>query len=294
MDTPPTSDETLTSLIRLGFSQYEGQAYCALLQHSPMNGHEVSKASGVPPSKIYETLQRLGAKGAVLVHRSEPVRYAATPYRTVLESLRRRFEADLTTVEKGLHALPGARDTGLTWSLRQRDAVLSAATDAVNGAQHGVFAALWDEELEELAPCLEAASRRGLEVHVAVYGRRVLQGPHCYDLTLCGESAVERLGGRRLSAVVADGRGSVIAEFRADGSVEAILTDSPLVSLLAVEYIKEDVMGRILINELGEERYQRLRRQSEDMRAMLRSVEEDTTSLRKRRPTQQRGPATKT
>ena len=265
------ADSVLASLLRLGFTQYEAKAYCALLAQAPLNGHEVSRASGVPPSKIYETLQRLEAKGAVLVYRSEPVRYAATPYRTVLDGLRRRFEADVAAVEEGLAVLPDARDPGLIWSLRQRDAVLGACAEAIARARHTLFAALWDEELATLGPMLEAAHERGASVEVAVYGGYVLNGPRSFDLTLCGESAVERLGGRRLSAVVADGLEAVVAEFRADGSVDAVVTNNPVVSLLAVEYIKEDVMGRLMINEMGEDRYQRLRR-SEGMTAMLRPV----------------------
>jgi hypothetical protein len=36
-----------------------------------------------------------------------------------------------------------------------------------------------------------------------------------------------------------------------------------------VEYMKDDVIGRVLINGLGEERYQRLRREQPDLVAML-------------------------
>jgi sugar-specific transcriptional regulator TrmB len=59
-------DELVQRLQALGFSQYEARAYCALLQESPANGHEVAKTAGIPTSKIYETLERLHQKGAKL------------------------------------------------------------------------------------------------------------------------------------------------------------------------------------------------------------------------------------
>jgi predicted transcriptional regulator len=282
MDQMKVRGDTLACLLRLGFSQYEARAYCALLRQSPLNGHEISKASGVPPSKIYETLLRLESKGTILVHRSTPVRYAAVALRMVLEQLRRQFEGDLESAEQDLSAFPGARDPGLTWSLGERGAVLRAAEDAIKHARREVFAALWDADVAELGPALEAASRRKVEVHVAVYGQQSLRGPSCYDLTLCGQSAVERLGGRRLTVVVADGSESVVAEFRANGSVDAIVTNNAVMSLLAAEYIKEDVMGRILINDMGEPRYQRLRRQSPQLRAMLRPVRFQNRAASKR------------
>jgi len=78
--------ELIAALIRLGFSQYEAQAYTALVGQQPMNGSEVSKRAGMPPSKVYETLARLEAKGAVLVNFSEPVRYSAGHHPSVVAS----------------------------------------------------------------------------------------------------------------------------------------------------------------------------------------------------------------
>jgi len=75
----PALDELIAYLQALGFSQYEARAYCGLLQKSPANGHEVAKTAGIPTSKVYETLERLAQKGAVLVQRSEPTLWAPVP-----------------------------------------------------------------------------------------------------------------------------------------------------------------------------------------------------------------------
>lgn len=260
--------DLLAALIRLGFSQYEAQAYCALLRQSPLNGHEVGKQSQVPPSKIYETLQRLETKGAILVHRSEPVRYAAMPYREVLGSIQRRFESDLTLVDASLSSLPAARDPGLVWSLREKSAIMTTFRTTIDAAERTIFAAVWDSELTDVRASLEHASNRGVDVHVAIYGAGSLVGPRCYDLAQCGASAIERLDGRRLSVVVADGRDAVIAEFGPYASDEAVVTNNLIISLLAVEYVKADVMGRLLINSMGEQNYQEALEGSE-MRAIL-------------------------
>jgi HTH-type transcriptional regulator, sugar sensing transcriptional regulator len=262
------SDELLSALIRLGFSQYEAQAYCALLQRSPLNGHEVGKLSNVPPSKIYETLQRLDAKGAVLLHRSEPVRYAAVPYAEVLSRMRERFEGDLDLVNKGLSTLPATRELGLVWSLRDRSAIITAFRSTIDSAKQTLFAAIWDEEMDPLRDAIEAASARGVDVHVAIYGMASLTGPHCYDLRECGESARRRLEGRRLSVAVADEQDAITAEFGVFPNEEAVLTNNPVVSLLAIEYVKADVMGRILINSMGQRAYEKALN-SDVMQALL-------------------------
>lgn len=135
-----------------------------------------------------------------------------------------------------------------------------------------IFAGKWDEELDELGPLLEAAAGRGIETHVAIYGTRTLDGPHTYDMAECGASARLRLSGRRLAVVVADDNDAIVAEFGDRTTDQATLTTNPVIALLAVEYVKADVSGRLMINTLPAAAYTELLT-TPDMQAMLRPVE---------------------
>lgn len=75
---------------------------------------------------------------------------------------------------------------------------------AICKAEESVSAALWDAEFEVLSAPLREAHGRGVELQVAVHGGFELGVPGAYDLTLCGVSAQERLGGRRLTVLVVD------------------------------------------------------------------------------------------
>lgn len=263
-------EKLIEQLGQLDFSQYEARAYCALVQQSPMNGHEVSRAASIPPSKIYETLQRLHQKGAVLIYRSEPMLYAPVPYADLLARLRQQAEKTFQEVEQGLSQLTQKTETGLTWSLTGANYVVDALRRVIGRAQERIFAALWDEELPELTGALHEAHGRGVELHIATYGSIELDLPHTYDLRLCGASAQERLNGRRLCVLVADHNETVAAELTGSGQDQGIWTQNRVISLLATEYMKEEIMGRCLINALGEERYQRLRREMPALVSMLR------------------------
>jgi hypothetical protein len=46
-------------------------------------------------------------------------------------------------------------------------------------------------------------------------------------------------------------------------------------SLLAVEYVKDEIMGRALIDELGEDRYWALRKKRPELVSMLRPEQPD-------------------
>lgn len=266
--------ELITSLIRLGFTQYEAQAYAALVGQVPLTGAEVGRRAGMPPSKIYETLGRLETRGAVLVNRSEPIRYAAVPHRSLLEDLRARFNADLELAATALDRVPAQQEPGLVWSLSGREAIISAFARTIVNAKTQLFAGVWDEELDELGGLLEAASERGVDTHVAIYGNRTLNGPRSYDMAKCGASARLRLSGRRLAVAVADDTDAVVAEFGDRTPDQATSTTNPVIALLAVEYIKADVSGRVLIDALGPTEYRKLLKTA-DMKAMLAPINKD-------------------
>lgn len=266
----PAEEGLLVRMSAFGFSQYEARAYLALLKKSPVNGHELSRSAGVPPSKIYETLGRLRNKGAVLVYESETTLYAPVPHTELLARLRQKVEGNLGDLEKGFEELAPEYEAGLTWSVTGTGNVVDLMARAIGRAQESVFAALWDAELEVLSSPLRGAHGRGVELQAAVYGGFDLGVPNTYDLTLCGMSAQERLGGRRLTVLVVDRKEAVVAELTGGGSGEGIRTENRVMSLLATEYVKDEIMGMTLIDELGEERYWALREKRPELISMLR------------------------
>jgi sugar-specific transcriptional regulator TrmB len=265
-----SEDRLITTLQALGFTAYEAKAYRALLQlAAPAKGYEIARTAGVPSSKIYETLKRLAEKGAILVGTGDPVTYAAVPHRDLTARLRERSEATLAAAEAELDKLPGGGEAGLTWTVSGADNVVELMRRVIDRAEHTLFAALWDAELVRLAAALEAAHERGVELQIAIYGSFELDVPTTYDLSLCGASAADRLAGRHLAVLIRDGVEAVAAETH-PGGAEAIWSENRVFSLLASEYAKSDIMGRCLIDTLGEKAYKRLRRDRPALRAMLR------------------------
>ena len=277
------AERLIAGLQALGFTAYEARAYRALLAlAAPAKGYEVARAAGLPSSKVYETLRKLAEKGAVLVHASEPVTYAAVPHQDLTARLREQAEATLAEIEAELAAVPRAGAPGLTWTVEGADNILDLMRRVIGRARRTLFAALWDAELAALAPALEAAHRRGVELQVAIYGETALSVPFSYDLALCGASAEERLAGRRLAVLIRDGVEAVAAETHPGGS-EAIWSENRVFALLAQEYAKSDIMGRCLIDALGETAYRRLRRERPALRTMLRPEPLPGTAAPKRR-----------
>jgi HTH-type transcriptional regulator, sugar sensing transcriptional regulator len=229
-------DELIQRLQALGFAQYEARAYCALLQKSPANGHEVAKTAGIPTSKVYETLERLRTKGAVLVQRSEPTLWAPVPHRDLVGRLRQDMESTFSAVEQGLAQLGHEQDTALTWSLSGRGHVVDSMRRAIDRARERLAGAIPAGPLGELAPALRAAAERGVTVDL------VTDAGADADLPDGDGIRVRRRpdGGPdrdRLAVVVGDGEETVLADLGRDRP-EGMWTHHPAIALLVAEHLR--------------------------------------------------------
>jgi HTH-type transcriptional regulator, sugar sensing transcriptional regulator len=229
-------DELVQRLQALGFSQYEARAYCALLQKSPANGHEVAKTAGIPTSKIYETLERLHHKGAVLVQRSEPTLWAPVPHRDLVAALRQRMESTFSAVEQGLAQLGHEQDHQLTWSLSGRGHVVDSMRAAIDRAQQRLLAAVPAEAAAELAPALRVAAERGVDLDVVAGDDAELDLPEGEHVHVRRRSEPGTDGGR-LGVVVGDGEETVLADLGLDRP-QGMWTHHPAVALLAAEHLR--------------------------------------------------------
>jgi HTH-type transcriptional regulator, sugar sensing transcriptional regulator len=230
-------DELVQRLQFLGFSQYEARAYCALLQRSPANGHEVAKTAGIPTSKVYETLERLLHKGAVLVQRSDPTLWAPVPYRDLTATLRQRMESNLTAVEQGLAQLGHEQDTKLTWSLSGHGHVVDSMRRAIDRTRERLAAAIPSGELDELTPALRAAAERGVAIDLVAGNGAALDLPEGERVRV-RRRPDDGQGDDRLAVVLGDGEETVLADLGL-ARPEGMWTHHPAVALLAAEHLRD-------------------------------------------------------
>jgi sugar-specific transcriptional regulator TrmB len=219
-------DQLVQRLQDLGFSQYEARAYCALLQKSP----------AIPTSKIYETLERLYQKGAVLVQRSEPTLWAPVPHRDLVATLRAKLEATFSAVEQGLAQLGHEQDTKGTWSLSGRGHVVDSMRAVIDRAHERVAAAIPAAQLAELAKPLRAAAERGVAIDLVAGAGPDLELPDDERVRVRrladGEPDRDRLG-----LVVGDGVETVLADLGRERPA-GMWTHDPAVALLAAEHLR--------------------------------------------------------
>ncbi len=94
-------EELLHSLSQIGMTQWEAKLYMALLTKDESNAAELHRISGVLRTKVYETLERMVARGYCM-ERIEGNRryYRAVPPDTLLIGLQKKWDNELDKKKK--------------------------------------------------------------------------------------------------------------------------------------------------------------------------------------------------
>jgi sugar-specific transcriptional regulator TrmB len=231
--------DLVAHLQRIGFTQYEARIYITLARTGPLNGNEISQASGVPSSKTYETLRKLLTKGAVTAFPdTAATRYVAHPPTQILERYREDVNHTLDQLEVELGRLGAFEAEEQVFSMRGELSVLARARELL---QAEIYLSLWSEELPALRRALLDARDRALRLHVMLYGQAPdLDIHHLYHHSHA-EIVRRRIGGRLL-VLVADSSETLVARFAAGNQVYGFSSRNRALALLAQEYLGHDII----------------------------------------------------
>ncbi|MDR3542305.1 MAG: helix-turn-helix domain-containing protein [Desulfosporosinus sp.] len=155
-------------LQRFGFTQYESKAYQALVRSGSSNASSISKVSGIPRARIYDTLESLVEQGIVMKEENtEGLKtYTCLPVGVFLEKIRNNWLSDFSFAEKELKAIENQAEKPDTYisTLRGRDNILAFCRILIRRAQNQVILSIWDTMYNELLPDLQLAVQNGCRV----------------------------------------------------------------------------------------------------------------------------------
>ncbi|HWR38459.1 MAG TPA: helix-turn-helix domain-containing protein [Patescibacteria group bacterium] len=254
-------NDIILKLEQLGFSSYEAKAYYALIRKYPANGYEISKIGKIPSAKIYDTLNRLKMKGAIVESSTETGKYYPVPSEKLLARLNQEFTSMIQDLGSQLKQAEPLPDIELSLNFSGYEYFLEKALKMINGAKTSLLMSLWPSETVLLADAAMKAQNRGIAVIAGVFGNCSLDDSYCVNLEHCGTSSQKRLG-KRLNVIVGDSTEVLICEADENGDSEGVWTTTASIVLIAKEYIKHDIWGHALIDALGEENFRTMCKES--------------------------------
>jgi sugar-specific transcriptional regulator TrmB len=240
--------QLMAALEQSGFSTYEARVYLGLLKHNPITGYRLSKLSGVPRSRIYETLERLTNKGYALMLQTEPAEYSPLAAGGLLVHLQEQFDGTLSTLETELKKVQTAPEAESIWNLRGREDILRRAQTMISRAQESIHLVGWGDSLRLLQPELEAAAGRGVRiVMISCGGNAPPIGTHYRHAF---EAELVRQCDASINVVV-DGMEVLVGQIEPPETCQAAWSRSAALILITEEYIRHEVYLHKIIERFG-------------------------------------------
>jgi Cd2+/Zn2+-exporting ATPase len=225
----------LDNLLAIGFTEYEAKVYLALLRQHPATGYQLSKASGVPRSMVYEALSRLHNRGAALeTVEGRSTLYRPLPPQLLLEQHETEHKRLLGELRSGLETLYTASADERAWTIRDRAAIVTYAARLIDESTAELYLVLADADLAGLGASITAAAGRGVAVNALLTGAGTLAHGHIARHPPL-ESEVQGL--TETLVVVADNREALIASARPAGGRAATVTGSADLVLIARQFV---------------------------------------------------------
>lgn len=203
----------------LGLTEYEARAYVALLGLGRAQPAKIARASRIPRPKVYETLERLEARGLATRTQSAPLEYAPLSTREYIARAQREFGSRIEGLERALSRLTPDPTPEAVYPLRGEGAIRGLIEDIVGNARRSLHLA-GDAGIVD---ALEARVGRGVEVV-----RGAIEGLPAIAAAGQGPLLVAR-----------DGEAAVVAHMVFDGQVEphGVHTHNPVIVRLVEGYV---------------------------------------------------------
>lgn len=253
-------------LLSLGFSEYEGRSYLALLSSGDaLTAYEIAKSAGLPTSKIYGVLARLEERELVsIVDRKGKRKYVAMDPDEFFSQFRQGINDTIAQVRRELKQIKGNISATVIWNFRDYDSFRERCIRIVQTSKKNLLLSAWKDELDFLIHDLEAATARGVQIAIVHFGQTDVRSGVLYQHPI-EDTLYQERGGRGF-VMVSDSTEAVLATIYGESAVEGAFSMNRGFVILAEDYIKHDIyvmkivrrMDRELIKRFGE-RYRKLR-----------------------------------
>ena len=233
-------------LEKLGFSSNEAKVYGTLIKHKVLNGYEIAKLSGVARSLVYEVINRLIAKGAVIRIDGEPNFYKPVEYQDLIRSIKEENEKNIACAERELQQLATENaDVDYVMNIVGEEKYVAKAKELIDSAQAEISLSIWRESFEVLRSNIENAISRGVKVHIFTFESISVAGATVYSYNI---NDVSTLFPYRRTTIIIDGGECLVGE-EGDRNVYVHTRNHSVVSLATDEIVLNVFWNKLIEKE---------------------------------------------
>lgn len=172
---PESSDAPRTVAIdhleSLGLSAYAARTFVTLVSLGEGTARDVSDASDVPRTRVYDAIEELRSHGMVDLQHSTPKRFWAVSTETVGRHFEQSYVHRVNVLRESLDALESttrSEEQRGVWTVTGRDSVSERTIEFIDSASDELaYMTVKGLLTEDVSEALQRAGRRGVEIHLA-------------------------------------------------------------------------------------------------------------------------------
>ena len=152
MSTQESVDEAVELLQQLGLKQYEADCFVGLSRMTTGTAKQLSEATDVPRTRVYDAIRVLEAKGLVETQHTNPQQFRAVPLSEATETLRDQYEYRIEQLETALSGVDRLESDGEdlvqeVWSMSGEVAIANRTEELVGDAEAEVVLVVGHQSL---------------------------------------------------------------------------------------------------------------------------------------------------
>ena len=233
-------------LVRIGFSEYEAQAYVTLLRLHLVTGEMLAQGSGIPRSLGSCIAEQLVQRGAAIRLPTDGIlKYAPIPADELLDRLQQEHADLIVSIRTELQSYTSALDPDPVWNIEGEANILARAEDMIHRATKRIYVGALPATVEAMRSALESATERKVQVVVYTTGRLELLGARVI-VTPCPEAESEQRSGVGL-ILVRDGQEALVGEWLAPRRAQASWTRAPTLVSITEQHLVRGGRRRFVV-----------------------------------------------
>ncbi|MTI66630.1 MAG: TrmB family transcriptional regulator [Firmicutes bacterium] len=229
----------IKELLRIGFNKYEAKAYVTLLRNPNVTAYEISKISGVPQSKIYETMKKLVNRGLSIAKGKKPVKYTALSIEEYLDRYKNDLDESIKYIKDNFKELEVQPTIEHMWHFKGKHQIHSKIKDMINKAKESLYLELWTDEYNKFFDEILEANERGVYIVIVLYGKTDKEIGKVYYHELNGIKESAEKHGRWLN-IISDEKECLFSIMK-PGEINGIWTQNKAFMILAESFISHDI-----------------------------------------------------
>ncbi|MHB1452409.1 MAG: TrmB family transcriptional regulator [Saccharofermentanales bacterium] len=226
----------------VGFSINEAKVYVALISKNPISGYEVAKRSNITRTMVYDILNRLVQKGAVLTIENEPKLYTPLPYKELFKKFRDDYNNRIEAVETALDTLECEENTSnYIKNISDYESMVQEVRTLIQSARREIYISIWEEEAILFKDDFEKAIERGVAITAFSFNKIPynISNSHTYGIP---SDELKKIWSRRRIIVVVDRERILIGEGNDQIEEISIITSNTMLIELAIDQMLLDII----------------------------------------------------